>query len=119
VRAMLEGICSGAGYRFVGLGDPLRALGELVRLKPDLLFLDLVMPHVGGHELCSQLRRSALFKDLPIVILTSNDGIVNRLRSKLSGATEFLSKPIESAQQVLSVVEQHLRCQAETPGSRH
>jgi chemotaxis family two-component system response regulator PixG len=50
------------------------------------------MPVVGGYELCTQIRRIPEFKDTPILILTSNDTFVDRLRSKFVGATSFISK---------------------------
>jgi chemotaxis family two-component system response regulator PixG len=57
-----------------------------------MIILDLVMPVVGGYELCTQIRRIPEFKDTPILILTSNDTFVDRLRSKFVGATSFISK---------------------------
>ena len=57
-----------------------------------MVILDLVMPIVGGYELCTQIRRIPEFKDTPILILTSNDTFVDRIRSKFVGATAFISK---------------------------
>jgi len=64
----------------------------LVENKPEMVILDLVMPIIGGYELCTQIRRIPEFKDTPILILTSNDTIFDRLRSKFVGATAFISK---------------------------
>jgi chemotaxis family two-component system response regulator PixG len=57
-----------------------------------MVILDLVMPIVGGYELCTQIRRIPDFKDTPILILTSNDTLLDRLRSRFVGATAFISK---------------------------
>lgn len=96
-----------ANYRFVAVNDPLRAIAVLLARKPDLIFLDLVMPNANGYEICGQLRKLSFFKETPIVILTGHDGIVDRVRAKLVGASEFLSKPAD-AESVLSVIRKHL-----------
>lgn len=96
-----------ASYRFVAVNDPLRAIAVLLARKPDLIFLDLVMPNANGYEICGQLRKLSFFRDTPIVILTGHDGIVDRVRAKLVGASEFLSKPA-NADAILDVIRKHL-----------
>jgi chemotaxis family two-component system response regulator PixG len=65
------------------------------------------MPNTNGYEICTQLRKVSAFHNTPIVILTGNDGIIYRVRSKLVGASGFLSKPV-NPETVLAVVRQHL-----------
>jgi two-component system, chemotaxis family, response regulator PixG len=103
----MEKILTQAGYRFVGIQDSVQALTTLLENKPGVIFLDLVMPVASGYEICSQIRRIAAFKDTPIVILTSNDGIIDRVRAKVVGSSGFLSKPVE-ADKVLAVVRKYL-----------
>jgi len=92
VCATIEQIVVGFGFGFLGIRDSINVLPLLVEHKPDLIILDLVMPIVGGYELCTQIRRIPEFKDTPILILTSNDTLFDRLRSKFVGATAFISK---------------------------
>lgn len=87
-------ILQGAGFRFRTIQESTYALPLLIEHKPQLIFLDLVMPVANGYEICAQLRRVSLFKDIPIVIVTSNDTLSDRVRAKMVGATGFLSKPI-------------------------
>jgi two-component system, chemotaxis family, response regulator PixG len=107
VRQMMEELLTSAGYEFIGIADALRAIGVLLARKPDLIFLDLMMPHVNGYELCEQLRKLSCFHHTPIVILTGNDGFANRLRSNIVQASDFLSKPL-NAEVVLGVIRKHL-----------
>lgn len=100
-------ILTQAGYRFIGIQDSMQALPMLLEQKPGVIFLDLVMPIASGYEICSQIRRVALFKNTPIVILTSNDGIIDRVRAKVVGSSGFLSKPVD-ADKVLAVVRKYL-----------
>ncbi len=103
----MEKILTTADYEFLGIQDSLRAIAALLTHKPDLIFLDLVMPNTNGYEICTQLRKVSAFHNTPIVILTGNDGIIYRVRSKLVGASGFLSKPV-NPETVLAVVRQHL-----------
>lgn len=92
---IMEHIITDAGYQYLGIREPLKVLPQILKRKPDLIFLDLVMPIINGYELCSQIRRISSLKDIPIIILTSNDGMIDRLRSKIVGANGFLGKPID------------------------
>lgn len=104
----LEALLTGAGYQFVGVQDGLRAIATILTRKPDAIFLDLVMPNTNGYEICAQLRKLPSFQKTPILILTGNDGIVDRVRAKLVGASDFLSKPVD-AEIVLSILRKHLQ----------
>jgi two-component system, chemotaxis family, response regulator PixG len=108
VRKLMEELLTSSGYQFLGIDDPLRAIGLLLTRKPEFIFLDLVMPNVNGYEICEKLRKLSCFRNTPIVILTSNDGYANRLRSNFVGATDFLSKPL-NAEALLSMVGKHLK----------
>ncbi|AVH69629.1 response regulator [Nostoc sp. 'Lobaria pulmonaria (5183) cyanobiont'] len=103
----LEEILTHQGYRFVGVQESLTAVLKLIKSKPDFIFLDLLMPKVNGYEICSQIRKTPSLKDVPVVILTGKDGIVDRMRAKLVGATDFLGKPVE-AEKVLNVLHKYL-----------
>jgi len=104
----LGDILTAAGYQFMALNDALRAIVSLMMHKPDLIFLDLVMPDANGYEICSQLRKLSFFRTIPIIILTGNDGIIDRVRAKMVGSSDFLSKPID-AEIVLNVVQKYLK----------
>ncbi|MDJ0572785.1 MAG: response regulator [Pleurocapsa sp. MO_192.B19] len=105
----LEKFMTAAGYRFVGINDPMRAFSVLLALKPDLIFLDLMMPNINGYELCDKLRRISVFRNTPIIILTGNDGVIDRVKTKLVGASDFLSKANVDKQAVSETLQKHLR----------
>jgi two-component system, chemotaxis family, response regulator PixG len=103
----LERILTAEGYRSYGVQDPLQIMRSLIRNKPDFIFLDLLMPITNGYEVCEQIRKTPSLKHIPVIILTGKDGLIDRMRSKIVGATGFLGKPVE-AEAVLKMIEKHL-----------
>ncbi len=110
VCKMLEDIVTANGLRFIKIQDPVQALPTLIQNKPDLIFLDLIMPVASGYEICTQLRRVSAFANTPVIILTGNDGLLDRVRAKVVGSTDFLTKPVV-ADRVMSVVRKYLSVQ--------
>lgn len=102
------------GYKFIGIQDSIKALPTLIETKPDLIFLDLVMPVANGYEICTQIRRVSGLKETPVIILTGNDGIVDRVRAKMVGSSDFLSKPV-NAEKVLATVKKYLEPSSSEP----
>jgi len=100
-------ILQDAGFRFRSIQESTHALPLLIEHKPQMLFLDLVMPVANGYEICSQVRRVSLFKDIPIVIITSNNSLADRVHAKMVGASGFLGKPI-NRERVLRTVHKLL-----------
>ncbi|AFY31708.1 response regulator [Calothrix sp. PCC 7507] len=111
VCKMLEDIITGNGMRFIKIQDAVQALPTLIQEKPDLIFLDLMMPIASGYEICTQLRRISSFSETPIIILTGNDGLLDRVRAKVVGSTDFLTKPVV-ADRVMGIAQKYLRSQA-------
>jgi two-component system, chemotaxis family, response regulator PixG len=107
IRKLMEQILAKAGYRSLTISDSMQAIPILLEQKPNLLFLDLVMPVANGYEVCTQLRRISALKDMPIVILTGNDGMIDRMRAKMVKASGFLTKPINS-QKVVTAIRKYL-----------
>jgi two-component system, chemotaxis family, response regulator PixG len=99
------------GYEVLTITNPLQGISILLDRKPDLIFLDLVMPNTNGYELCTFLRKTSAFQNTPIVILTGHDGVIDRVRAKLAGSSDFLAKPPE-ADKVLQVVDRFLEPQS-------
>ncbi|MEM9903871.1 MAG: response regulator [Cyanobacteria bacterium P01_D01_bin.44] len=106
-RQVMGELLAESGYQFVGIQDPLQTVPTLLEHKPDLIFLDLVMPIANGYEICAQIRRISTLKDIPVVIVTSSDTFVDRVRAKIVGASDFLPKPIRP-QKVLGMLKKHL-----------
>jgi two-component system, chemotaxis family, response regulator PixG len=106
---LMETILFEAGYRSVSINNPLKSINILLALKPDLIFLDLIMPNLNGYQVCQKLRKYSHLRNTPIIILTANDGMIDRARAKIVGASGFLSKSKVDTQKVLNVAQKHLK----------
>lgn len=79
------------------VSDPVKALMQIVRHKPDLILLDVKMDNIDGYELCRLLRNHSLFKNTPIIMVTGNTGIIDRVKARVVGASGYLTKPFNKA----------------------
>jgi chemotaxis family two-component system response regulator PixG len=107
VGQVLATMLEPAGYEVVIIQEPLSGIATLVKHKPDLIFLDLVMPDTSGYNLCNFLRKTPAFQNTPIIILTSQDGLIDRTRARLAGASDFMTKPPDN-QVMLNLVQSYL-----------
>ena len=89
------------------ISDPIKALMQVARSKPDLILLDVTMPNLDGYELCSMLRKHPNFRHTPIIMVTSNTSFIDRAKAKLVGASGYLTKPFAQPD-LIKVIFRHL-----------
>jgi twitching motility two-component system response regulator PilG len=89
------------------LAQPTEAFSTLFQINPHLIFCDITMPQLDGYEVCAMLRQTARFCQTPIIMLTGQDGYINRIRAKQVGATAYLTKPIQETE-LVTLLEVHL-----------
>ncbi len=92
-----------AGYEVLGITEPAQALSALARYRPSLILMDVNMPEIDGYELSRMLRQSKQLKEIPIVMLTGRDGLLDRLQAKLLGVTDYLTKPFDPSRLLQTV----------------
>ncbi|MEL4897164.1 response regulator [Crocosphaera sp. Alani8] len=99
------------GYRYNLLlaSNAMDALKLLNQNKVSLLLLDLTMPDIDGLEICKSLRNIPQFHDLPIIMVTARDGLMNKVKGKIAGTNHYLTKPFD-AEQLLSIVNKFVPC---------
>ncbi len=87
--------------------DGVSALAEASRNDLDIIFLDIILPQMDGYSICHQLRKNKKFVSTPIIMLSGRDGFLDKMRGKLAGATEYLTKPFEAGE-LIQVVNQYV-----------
>ncbi|MEH2292475.1 response regulator [Nostoc sp.] len=94
-------------FSVVTINDPVKAALSIIRHKPDLILLDLNMAGIDGYELCRIIRNNLIFQKTPIIFVTGNKGIVDKVKAKLVGASGYLTKPFTRTD-LLKIVFMHL-----------
>jgi twitching motility two-component system response regulator PilG len=107
IRETVEHILSQNGYEIRTIANPLEALSLVFQLKPDLILCDIAMPELDGYEICAMLRKSTAFRQIPIVMLTGKDGFIDRVKARMVGATDYLTKPFGESE-LLMLVEKYI-----------
>ncbi|MCC0177958.1 response regulator [Waterburya agarophytonicola K14] len=92
------------GYRILPVNDGAKTLMVLLKKKPNLILIDAEMPDINGYELCAQIKKMPDLKNIPLIIIGEQDSIVDKLRGKISGAVDIISKPLNSA--ILATIAQ-------------
>lgn len=108
VQRNVKMVLEASGYRVLSITEPAKALSTMVRYKPALVLMDINMPEINGYELSRMLRQSKQFHTLPIVMLTGRDGLIDKMRSQMVGANDYITKPVPP-QMLLNIIEKNLQ----------
>lgn len=95
-------------FEVTAIDNPVQAVSKIFQIEPDLILLDITMPRINGYKLCGLLRSSGKCDDMPIIMVTGNTGIIDKARAKLSGATDYFTKPF-TKEGLRQIVEKHLQ----------
>jgi twitching motility two-component system response regulator PilG len=93
IQRVVKFTLESSGYQVISIKESLKALTSLLNPKPDLILMDINMPDIDGYQLCSLCRKSSALRDIPIVMLTGRDGILDRVKAKMVGCVGYISKP--------------------------
>ena len=75
--------------------------------RPDIIFVDIMMPRLDGYQTCSLIKHNKVFKDTPVIMLSSKDGLFDRARGRLVGSEQYLTKPF-TKDELLSAIHSHV-----------
>ncbi|WP_454710290.1 response regulator [Cupriavidus nantongensis] len=109
IRRTAEIFLAQAGYQVMLAEDGFEALAKVGELHPDLVFCDILMPRLDGYQTCSLIKKSPRFHAIPVIMLSSRDGVFDRSRGRLVGAHDHLAKPF-TRDALLQAVQACLPC---------
>ena len=107
IRKVVELTLKREQIRVLGAADGLAALAMIADEKPDLVLLDIMLPRMDGYQICQIIRRNKEYKKLPVIMLSGKDGLFDRVRGRIAGSTEYVTKPFDPAD-LVRVVRKHL-----------
>lgn len=108
IRRSAEIFLKQGGHEVVLAEDGFDALAKLSDYQPDLVFCDILMPRLDGYQTCAIIKRNPQFSSVPVIMLSSKDGLFDKARGRMVGSQDYLTKPF-TKDQLLQAVQQHRR----------
>jgi twitching motility two-component system response regulator PilG len=108
IRRSAEIFLKQGGYQVLLAEDGFDALSKVNDHEPDLIFCDILMPRLDGYQTCAIIKRNVKFANVPVIMLSSKDGLFDKARGRMVGSQDYLTKPF-TKDQLLQAVEQHRR----------
>ncbi len=108
IRRSAEIFLKQGGHDVLLAEDGFDALSKVNDHDPDLIFCDILMPRLDGYQTCAIIKRNARFADVPVIMLSSKDGLFDKARGRMVGSEDYLTKPF-TKDQLLQAVAQHRR----------
>ncbi|HPU50420.1 MAG TPA: response regulator [Burkholderiaceae bacterium] len=113
IRRSAEIFLGQAGCRVLLAEDGFDALAKIADNDPDLIFCDILMPRLDGYQTCALIKKSPRFHEIPVIMLSSKDGLFDRARGRMVGSEQYLTKPFTKDSLLKAVIE-HARRAAPT-----
>jgi twitching motility two-component system response regulator PilG len=108
IRRSAEIFLTQAGYQVVLADDGFDALAKINDHHPALVFCDILMPRLDGYQTCAIIKRNSRFSRVPVIMLSSKDGLFDKARGRMVGSQDYLTKPF-TKEQLLTAVQRHRR----------
>ncbi len=106
IRRTAENLLKKEGCEVFTAVDGFEALSKIAESRPDIIFVDIMMPRLDGYQTCALIKNNSTFKDTPVIMLSSKDSIFDRARGRIVGSTQYLTKPF-TKDDLLGAIKQH------------
>jgi twitching motility two-component system response regulator PilG len=107
IRRTAETLLVKEGCEVYTAVDGFDALAKIADHHPDIIFVDIMMPRLDGYQTCSLIKHNKTFKDTPVIMLSSKDGLFDRARGRLVGSEQYLTKPF-TKDELLGAISTHV-----------
>ena len=105
IRRSAEIFLRQGGYEVMLAEDGFDALAKVSDHEPDLIFCDILMPRLDGYQTCAIIKRNPRFAQVPVIMLSSKDGVFDKARGRMVGSDEYLTKPFTKEQLLRAVAQ--------------
>ncbi len=106
IRRTAENLLKKEGCEVVTAVDGFEALAKIAEHKPDIIFVDIMMPRLDGYQTCALIKHNRMFKSTPVIMLSSKDSIFDRARGRIVGSEQYLTKPF-TREDLLGAIKDH------------
>jgi len=107
IRKTADTLLKKAGCEVITAEDGFDALSKIVDYKPDIIFVDIMMPRLDGYQACALIKNNKEFKSTPVIMLSSKDGLFDKAKGRIVGSDQYLTKPF-SKDELLGAIRDHV-----------
>ena len=107
IRRTAEALLKKAGYDVYTAGDGFEAMSVITDRRPDIIFVDIMMPRLDGYQTCLLIKNNKDFKHIPVIMLSSKDGLFDKARGRIAGSEEHVNKPF-TQEELVEVIARHV-----------
>ena len=104
IRRSAENLLTKEGYDVITATDGFDALAKIADARPEIIFVDIMMPRLDGYQTCALIKNNSEFKTTPVVMLSSKDGLFDKAKGRIVGSDQYITKPF-SREELLGTIE--------------
>lgn len=95
-----------SNYEVILVENGYNALADVSENRPDIIFMDIMMPKLDGYQTCQLIKKNPIYKDIPVIMLSSKDGLFDKAKGLVAGSNEYITKPFTKAD-LISTIQKH------------
>ncbi len=107
IRRTAETLLKKVGCEVITATDGFEALAKIADNRPDIIFVDIMMPRLDGYQTTALIKNNQVFKQTPVIMLSSKDGLFDRARGRIVGSEQYLTKPF-TKEELLGAIKKHV-----------
>jgi twitching motility two-component system response regulator PilG len=107
IRRTAETLLKKVGCDVITATDGFEALAKIADNRPDIIFVDIMMPRLDGYQTTALIKNNKVFKKTPVIMLSSKDGLFDRARGRIVGSEQYLTKPF-TKEELLGAIKKHV-----------
>ncbi len=106
IRRSAETLLAGVGCQVLTANDGFEAMAKIADHHPSIIFVDIMMPRLDGYQVCALIKNNPHYKNIPVIMLSSKDGLFDRARGRIVGSDQYLTKPF-TKEELVGAVQSH------------
>ena len=107
IRRTAETLLAREGAEVITAVDGFEALAKIAELEPQIIFVDIMMPRLDGYQTCTLIKNNQRFRNTPVIMLSSKDGLFDKARGRIVGSEQYVTKPF-TREELLDAIRKHV-----------
>ena len=107
IRKSAEIFLKSSGCEVIMAEDGFEAMHKIVDNQPDIIFIDIVMPRLNGYQACMFIKKNPVYQSIPVIMLSSKDGLFDKAKGRIAGSDDYLTKPF-SSENLINIIQKYV-----------